>query len=89
MRTAARCACTRAADRRAARPLGDRLRSLRRLHVELRQGEGEAPLEAGVLEAEGGTPVPFPIVTNAASTWQRLKVAASFERVILAELLGG
>ncbi len=70
-------------------PLAERLRSLRRMHVELRRGEGEAPLEAGVLEAEGGTPVPFPIVTNAASTWQRLKIAASFERVILAEMLGG
>ena len=70
-------------------PLGDRLRSLRRLGVELRRGEGAAPLEAGVLEAEHRTPVPFPIVTNAPSTWERLKVASSFERVMLDELLGG
>jgi hypothetical protein len=67
----------------------DRLRSLRRLHVELWAGEAQAaPLEADFLEAEGGTPVPFPIVTNAPSTRRRLKVAASFERVVLDELLG-
>jgi len=70
-------------------PLGDRLRSLRRLHVELRRGERAEPLEAGVLEAERSAPIPFPIVTNAPSTWQRLKAAASFERVMLDKLLGG
>ena len=78
--------------RRAASPgapLGDRLRSLRRLDVELVRGEHDGPLEAGALEAEHRTPLPFPIVTNASSTWQRLKVAASFERVMLDELLGG
>jgi len=68
-------------------PLRDRLRSLRRLHVEL--GSPAASLEGGVLTAVGHTPIPLPLVTNAPSTWQRLKAAASFERVVVNELLGG
>jgi predicted acylesterase/phospholipase RssA len=81
--------------RRAARPdrsLGQRLRSLRRLRVELREGGGGALLGAGVLEPEGGggtAPVPLPIVTDAPSTWRRLATAAAFERVMAAELVGG
>ena len=70
----------------AGTSLADRLRSLRQLHVELRQG-GQEP-ETGALESEGATPVPFPIVTNAASTWQRLKSTGSLERMLLDELLG-
>ena len=67
--------------------LGQRLASLRRLSVELRDGSG-APLGEGILEPERGWPVPVPIVTNAPSTWRRLAAAASFERVLIYELLG-
>ncbi len=71
--------------RRASSPgasLGERLRSLRRLQVEL----GAAG--SGVLEAEGSVPIPLGLVTNAPSTWRSLMSKASFERVVLDELLG-
>jgi len=84
------CGCTGAARRRA--PLGERLRSLRGLRVELREGAGGALVGEGRLEPEGGgltAPVPLPIVTNAPSLRGRLSAAASFERVMAGELLGG
>lgn len=73
-------------------PLGERLRSLRGLRVELREGAGGALVGEGRLEPEGGgltAPVPLPIVTNAPSLRGRLSAAASFERVMAGELLGG
>jgi len=80
--------------RRAARPggsLGERLSSLRRLHVELIESGSESPLAEGVLDPRGGgtTPVPLPIVTDAPSIWRRLATAAAFERVMAAELVAG
>jgi predicted acylesterase/phospholipase RssA len=72
--------------------LGERLRSLRRLRVELREGAGGALVGEGQLEPEGrgGTaPLPLPIVTNAPSLRRQLNTAASFERVMAGELLGG
>jgi len=79
---------------RAARPdksLGERLSSLRRLHVELLESGSESVLAKGVLDPQGAgtTPVPLPIVTDAQSMWRRLATAAAFERVIAAELVAG
>lgn len=79
--------------RRAAEPggsLGERLGSLRRLHVELSDSDGEI-LAEGALDPEGiggNAPAPLPIVTEAPSTWRRIATAAAFERLMYAELLG-
>lgn len=81
--------------RREAQPGGslcERLRSLRRLHVELREREADdgALLAEGTLDPRGnGAPLPLPIVTAARSTWQQVKTAAAYERLIATELLSG
>jgi hypothetical protein len=80
--------------RRATQPgksLGERLSSLRRLHVELLESGRESVLAEGMLDPQGGgtTPVPLPIVTDAPSMWRRLSTAAAFERVMAAELVAG
>lgn len=69
---------------------GQRLRTLRDLHVELREVPGGGLVDKGRLppEAGGRGPVPLPIVMDAASLLRRLGTAASFERVMAAELLG-
>lgn len=69
--------------------LGERLRSLRRLRVELIESGSETSLGEGVLDPLGAssTPLPIPLVTNAPSTWKGLKTAAAFERVLAAELI--
>lgn len=81
--------------RREALPdgsLGQRLRSLRRLRIELLDASSGALVAEGQLEPAGGSgtaPLPLPIVTNAPSMWWRLRTAASFERVVGADLLRG
>lgn len=70
--------------------LGQRLRSLRCLRVELHEGPGGALVDEGQLrpDAPGTGPLPLPIVVDAPSLRRRLAAAASFERVVAAELLG-
>lgn len=70
--------------------LGQRLRSLRRLHVVLREGTSGALVDEGHLlpDAGGTAPVPLPIVMGAPSLSRRLVSAASFERLMASELLG-
>jgi predicted acylesterase/phospholipase RssA len=69
--------------------LSERLSSLRRLRLELREVESRAVLGTGTLDPRGArtAPLPLPIVTDAPSTWRRLTTAAAFERVLAAELL--
>ncbi len=67
-----------------------RLRALRGVNVELRDGADGSLLDAGWLEADNGAlaaPLPIPIVTNAPSAWRSLKTAAGFERLLATELL--
>ncbi|MGI8875510.1 MAG: patatin-like phospholipase family protein [Egibacteraceae bacterium] len=70
--------------------LGQRLRSLRRLRVELREGAGGVLVDEGQWSPDAGAtgPVPLPIVMNAPSVRRRLTTTASFERVMAAELIG-
>ncbi|MCP9488684.1 MAG: patatin-like phospholipase family protein [Solirubrobacteraceae bacterium MAG38_C4-C5] len=70
--------------------LAQRLRSLRRLSVELREGTGGTLVDEGQLRPDAGRtgPLPLPIVMNVPSVRRRLTSAAAFERVMAAELLG-
>jgi hypothetical protein len=74
----------------AGQPLRERLSSLRRLHVELRESDGTL-LAEGALDPQGGgtTPLALPIVTDAPSLWRRLATATAFERAMATELLSG
>ncbi|MDQ4048155.1 MAG: patatin-like phospholipase family protein, partial [Actinomycetota bacterium] len=70
--------------------LMSRLRALRGVHVELRDGADGSLLDAGRLGPENGNraaPLPIPIVTNAPSASRSLKTAAGFERLLATELL--
>lgn len=65
-------------------------RALRDLHVELREDPGGTLVDEGQLrpDARWTGPLPLPIVVDAPSLRRRLAPAASFERVVAAELLG-
>ncbi|HEX5982766.1 MAG TPA: patatin-like phospholipase family protein [Solirubrobacterales bacterium] len=71
-------------------PLRERLDSLRRLRLELRDGESGAVIAAGSQDLRCGRtgPLPRPIVTHNPSLWQRLATTLAFERRMARELLG-
>jgi predicted patatin/cPLA2 family phospholipase len=69
-------------------PLRERLSSLRRLQLEIREENG-ALLAAETLTPEDArtAPLPLPILTDSPSLWRRAATSVAFERVMAAELL--
>jgi hypothetical protein len=69
--------------------LAERLTSLRRLHLELRDAAsgdlvGKEALDPASVRS--ASPLPLPIVTNAPSTWRSIATAVAFERLMASEL---